>query len=1233
MGDAKAPHTFTAGGAIVINTVASGANNNGQVRAQSSRLLISQVVAGGNVFLNAPGGIAACASPCTSLIQGDLVELSAVGGALGASGNVLRVNSNINGHGGLAARARDDVRLYETTGSMLLVLARSWTNPTASVLSASGGVWLETANGSILDGIYEQLAPTTAADASSQNASLNTRLGRITSTTSITVVKSADDTTNHTFTVTLAAAPSPATNETIVVRFLFDSGALTLSSADVRYGGGVARFTNANWNQAITFTYSGATSGLTFQLFSERDRPSFDTASLQFPLSVALIHYLYPQLAVPASSAPSTETSNVTAATISLIAGGATSQIGQVSGLEHLDLTNGGLTGLTSQQQGYLAGATTNDIIGKLHPLYRWTGGAQTGMDLTAQNLAGGGSWQRVGVDYLVTTAAQTVTLATNKVVLLQRRGVYGLYSYLGSAATTDLAGEDYLNTARWLRLTNADGLPVGTLLANDRTANLVTGSLVADTTVLDRVSLQLVDDVDILGGAGTKVTVSVDAGSGVALQTNDALEVEHVTSTGTGDVRLRATGNITNLTGTTAAIVTNGNLILDSGATIGTGATPLRTTIAANKSLVASAVGSITLRQLGNALTAEDVFAGVDAAITVVTGALTVGRIETGNAVSLTTLAGSILDGLQNTASTDGNVLTGNLTLSATGAIGGSGKPLDTTLTGTLTALAGSSIWLVNRGDLDAVSITSTTGNVTLDTIAKGLEAGDASIGAVSALTGNAFITAAGSVLHLAGNAASDIAALGARVNAVSGVGTAAAPIETTIGHLESAVSAGGIWLRNTGALDIGGVSSQTGIDTVGAVDVRTTGAMTISEAITTGGGTGSLESGTDMTFLPTGSLDTESGSPTVTLVATNGGIGMDDLSFVNARGGLITLTAKNQIRLSLLTTTTDVTVTSTAGDIVDNASEPGLEISAANALLRAATGIGQAANALELAVGRLEADAGTGGLWADDVNGLIIGGITSAALPGAASTTGLRAAGEIRVTTTGFLRIVEDVTSTGDAVTLDAIDSAVVTAANVVVPNTFGERLATSAADGSDLDEDLSVIGATVSAATTATLRAGDDMLIDAASAVVGGAGVVLRIDHDTADGSRRPPRRPGPPDGAGDPGHRRRAAPTSSTCTRPRSTATSCCWATPTGSRAARISSSSTACPTSTRRTSTSAGRPPGPGRWSPATSSRRSATPSTSTAAAAATSTSSTSPAPRTTWSTSTTPAWPTTAPTS
>ena len=117
-----------------------------------------------------------------------------------------------------------------------------------------------------------------------------------------------------------------------------------------------------------------------------------------------------------------------------------------------------------------------------------------------------------------------------------------------------------------------------------------------------------------------------------------------------------------------------------------------------------------------------------------------------------------------------------------------------------------------------------------------------------------------------------------------------------------------------------------------------------------------------------------------------------------------------------------------------------------------------------------------------------------------------GLHARETIRVTTTGFLRVKEDVESTHADVTLHAIESPKTT----LLPQANGST-AVSALDGSDFDEDLTVEdGADIKAATSATLLAGDDMIIKVGSTLTTDADgvtavtdtIVLHIDHGDAD-----------------------------------------------------------------------------------------------------------------------------------
>src|SRR5262249_10199729 len=115
-----------------------------------------------------------------------------------------------------------------------------------------------------------------------------------------------------------------------------------------------------------------------------------------------------------------------------------------------------------------------------------------------------------------------------------------------------------------------------------------------------------------------------------------------------------------------------------------------------------------------------------------------------------------------------------------------------------------------------------STAGNVTVNDVA-----GDIALGEASAPAGQVSLTASGAILDglvagdgsLAGdNGATDVTALTANLQAPNGVGTAADPIDTAVGHLQAGGGyygggTGGVWVDNAGDLVVDGASAQGNI------------------------------------------------------------------------------------------------------------------------------------------------------------------------------------------------------------------------------------------------------------------------------------------------------------------------------------------------------------------------------------------------------------------------------------
>src|SRR6185503_18421065 len=246
-------------------------------------------------------------------------------------------------------------------------------------------------------------------------------------------------------------------------------------------------------------------------------------------------------------------------------------------------------------------------------------------------------------------------------------------------------------------------------------------------------------------------------------------------------------------------------------------------------------------------------------------------------------------------------------------------------------------------------------------------------------------------------------------------------------------------------------------------------------------------------------------------------GGITMHNGSFVPATAGYVDLNATNDIVLSHVVAV-QVDADTTAGAILDSTlggPDTDLEIVASAAQLQAQSDIGLSADALEVDVSFLEGLSVNGGIYIDDEHGVVIGTIGLIAVPPLGNTlmTGLKARQSIRVTTTGFMRVKENVESEDAGVTLQTIDSSVMT----LLPQLNGSS-AVSPLDGTgvvgDADEDLTVQdSSTVKAETAISLLAGDDLYLEQGSTLTTDDTpainsdevddrIVLRIDYLNAD-----------------------------------------------------------------------------------------------------------------------------------
>ena len=182
------------------------------------------------------------------------------------------------------------------------------------------------------------------------------------------------------------------------------------------------------------------------------------------------------------------------------------------------------------------------------------------------------------------------------------------------------------------------------------------------------------------------------------------------------------------------------------------------------------------------------------------------------------------------------------------------------------------------------------------------------------------------------------------------------------------------------------------------------------------------------------------------------------------------------------------DVFLTSTAGSIIDDVNDAVIDITAGRLVLAttiAGGGIGVINGNLDLQVGSLEANTGTGGISLAETGNVTIGGISPAV---GMSATG----GGITLTSTGSIAVTENITATGAGsnVSLTTID---VAAAGQDITSTAGSTI--SAAAGVILINagDNAVFNGDLSSSSTVTINVDvGPAATDAAGATAAAAGV---------------------------------------------------------------------------------------------------------------------------------------------
>ena len=527
----------------------------------------------------------------------------------------------------------------------------------------------------------------------------------------------------------------------------------------------------------------------------------------------------------------------------------------------------------------------------------------------------------------------------------------------------------------------------------------------------------------------------SISAGSGaVTVAANGNVDVRDITTTGAASIT-STTGNIANTAGTiikagALTLSANGGQIGDSAPAgeIDTDVTSLkasalngvyvseandlalddvsggnaavaigaggavsvlanRTVQTTNAPISIFAVGGLSM---GNASTFD---AGNGTVTLHAGGDIRVSRIATAGNASITSTGGNILD--DTTANTV--VQANNLTLSAaSGKIGDSTSAADAidTDASSLSASSAHGAWINDVGALtvthlgagDAavvltaqnaltlaaaatvattnapISLSSTAGTFTMGT-GSSISAGSGAIALAAngnvaleniVTSGNASITSTtGNITNTAGTTIqANVLTLTATAGAIGGSG-GGLELDTNVASLE-ATAAHGVRVTELDAVTLDDVAAGDG-----------------GFALNAGGGIA----------LGANKAVTATNAP-VALTASAGGISMASGSSIAAGSGAVTLNASGDVGVTNITTTGTASITSTAGNIVDDSAQ-GTLIRANGLQLSAASGAigGSAANAdIDTQVATLDALAGNG-VYVHEINGVTLKNVSTAA------------------------------------------------------------------------------------------------------------------------------------------------------------------------------------------------------------------------------------------------------------
>jgi len=342
-------------------------------------------------------------------------------------------------------------------------------------------------------------------------------------------------------------------------------------------------------------------------------------------------------------------------------------------------------------------------------------------------------------------------------------------------------------------------------------------------------------------GVAGRLLASHISITAGGAISMADGALVD----AGAGTIALIAAGNITlgrlvttNSTAAAVSINSTGGSVIDSGDSGG-------------PNIVAEALGSVVTitaaQSVGSVASPLDlavrnlvVSSGGDQYLNEIDDLASLNLNAASAAIHLT--AGAQIQ------DADGAIDVAASTLVLTAASAGTvASPLQTQLAQLNATLTGGNLHLVESDGMVVAMATALAGDVSLRTLA-----GNLSIQTIQAQGLVTLAANAGAILSGAGG--TNVTAASLEMQAPTGIGTSLTPLQTAVAKLEAAGGTGGVFVVNTGNLQVGGISPAllglTGISASSSdIVLDVIGNLTTIESITTNGaGTIDLSVSADM-------------------------------------------------------------------------------------------------------------------------------------------------------------------------------------------------------------------------------------------------------------------------------------------------------------------------------------------------------------------------------------------------